>query len=79
MYYVYVLVSERTGRRYVGSCRDLEDRLRRHNEGRSKSTRHGVPWRLVYREVFLTRAAAVRRERYLKNGRGREELDAILG
>jgi len=43
MFYVYVLGSSKTGRRYVGSCEDLSDRLRRHNAGHSKATRHGIP------------------------------------
>jgi hypothetical protein len=44
MFYVYILRSEKTGRRYVGSCEDLDDRVRRHNAGEAKATRHGIPW-----------------------------------
>jgi putative endonuclease len=75
MFHVYVLRSTKTGRRYVGSCEDVDERLRRHNAGHSKSTRHGAPWGLIYREIFLTRAEAERKERYYKTGRGRDELD----
>jgi putative endonuclease len=75
LYQVYVLRSEKTGRRYVGSCEDLADRLRRHNAGESKATSHGVPWHLVYSEVLATRSDAIRRERHFKTGKGREELD----
>jgi len=75
IYYVYVLRSETTGRRYIGSCKDLADRLYRHNNGQSKATKCGVPWRLIYQESFATRAAASQRERYFKTGKGREELD----
>ena len=77
MFYVYVLRSSKTGRRYVGSCQDIEERLGRHNAGHSKATRHGIPWVLVHFEAFATRAEAVRRERYFKTGKGREELDAL--
>ncbi|MFL6528667.1 MAG: GIY-YIG nuclease family protein [Chthoniobacterales bacterium] len=38
MFYVYVLRSEKTGRRYVGSCEDVEQRLKRHNAAHSKAT-----------------------------------------
>lgn len=79
MFRVYVLMSEITGRHYTGSCEDLEDRLHRHNSGQSPATRHGTPWKLIHSEVFRTRAEAVRRERFLKTGRGREELQALLG
>ena len=77
MFHVYVLRSEKTGRRYVGSCENLDDRLRHHNAGESKATKHGVPWILIHRESFPTRAEAVTRERYYKAGRGRDKLDRI--
>jgi putative endonuclease len=78
VYFVYVLRSEKTGRRYIGSCLDLDDRLSRHNAGQSKATKHGVPWRLVHSEECMTRSDAIRREHYFKTGAGRDELDRIL-
>ena len=77
MFHVYVLRSEKTGRRYVGSCEDLETRVKRHNLGHSKATRHAVPWTLVHSETFSNRADAERKERYYKSGRGRDELDHL--
>ena len=77
MFYSYVLRSQKTGRRYVGSCEDLADRIRRHNAGESKATKHGMPWILVRSESFATRSEATQRERYYKTGRGREELDKV--
>ena len=78
VFHAYVRQSDKTGRRYTGSCEDLEERLRRHNAGETASTKHGVPWRVVYTESFATRAEAVRRERELKTGRGRDELRRLL-
>jgi putative endonuclease len=77
MFYVYVLKSAKTGRRYVGSCRNVDERLRRHNAGHSKATRRGIPWSLLHTERFLTRRKAVNKERYYKTGRGRDELDRL--
>jgi putative endonuclease len=77
MFHVYVLLSRTTGRHYVGSCEDVDERLRRHNAGHSKSTRHGIPWILTHSESFSTRAEAVRKERYYKTGRGRDELTTL--
>jgi len=77
MFYVYVLRSSKTGRRYVGSCENLGDRVRRHNAGHSKATRHGIPWILVHSESFSNRAYAARKERYYKSGRGRDELNRL--
>ena len=78
MYSVYVLISSKTGRRYVGSCADLSGRLRRHNAGESLATKHGLPWTLIHEEKFPTRSAATARERDFKTGRGRDELNQNL-
>ena len=78
MYFVYVLRSDQTNRNYVGFSADPTQRLGQHNEGLTKSTKGRGPWTLVYQERFQTRAEAMRRERYLKSGQGREELRRIL-
>ena len=77
MYHVYVLRSEKTGRRYVGSSQDIEKRTRQHNSGQSLATRHGVPWKLIHCEEFTNRAEAVRQERFYKTGKGRDFLDQL--
>jgi putative endonuclease len=77
MFYVYVLRSSKTGRRYVGSCENVDDRLRRHDAGHSKATRHSIPWILVHSESFSNRAEAAKKERYYKSGRGRDDLDRL--
>ena len=69
--------SQKTGRRYVGSCEDLRERIRRHNAGDSKATKPGAPWILVHSESFVSRSEAAQRERYYKTGRGRDELDKL--
>src|SRR5207248_807308 len=73
MFYCYVLRSQKTGRRYVGSCEDRYATLFRHNAGDTKATKHGVPWSLIHSEAFSTRGEATARERYYKTGRGRAE------
>lgn len=78
VYYAYVLLSKKTKRQYTGSCQDLPLRLEYHNRGNVKSTRHGVPWELVYAEEFDTRSDAMNRERYFKTGKGRKELEVLL-
>ena len=78
MFYCYVLLSKKTGRKYIGSCRDLKDRICRHNRGESKAAKHGRPWTLFRIEGFSTRREALTRERYYKTGRGRDELNKSL-
>lgn len=64
------LRSRVTGRRYVGSCGDLDRRLYEHNAGQCASTRNGVPWRLLHGESFSTRLEAA--ERALLHNRPRQ-------
>ena len=77
-YWVYVLRSLKTGRHYTGSCQDPQARLNQHNGGVSKATRHGIPWVVVHTESHPTRSAAMRRERFLKTGTGREEVRRLV-
>ncbi len=74
-YTTYILQSE-SGRFYIGQTNNLQNRLRRHNSGRSKFTKSRGPWRLVYSEQFSTRSEAVQRELELKRKHSR---GAILG
>ena len=78
MYFVYVLRSASTGRPYIGHSADPTQRAGQHNAGISKSTRNRGPWELAHQEAFATRAEAMRRERFLKSGQGREQLKGIL-
>ncbi len=71
MYYTYVLYSEKDGRLYTGVTRYLKARWTEHMNGRVCSTRYRRPLRLIYYEACQQWEDAVRRERYLKTGRGK--------
>jgi predicted GIY-YIG superfamily endonuclease len=75
MFEVYVLKSIKDEICYIGSGKRAEERLRRHNKGDYRFTKGHRPWRLVYVEKYPTRSEAVKRERFLKSGKGREWLD----
>ena len=78
MFYTYILYSEKTGKFYIGSTGDIEDRLYRHNSGQSKYTKSGVPWKLVHTEEFSTRAQAVRRENEIKKWKSHKRIAALV-
>jgi len=78
LFTTYVLRSRTTLRFYTGSTSDFDHRFEQHNQDQSASTKHRGPWEVVHREDFATLAEAVRRERYLKTGKGREELKRLL-
>jgi len=53
MWYVYLLISQKTKSWYIDLTRDLRKRILRHNMGKNKSTKHGLPWQLIYYEANL--------------------------
>ncbi|MFA4985031.1 MAG: GIY-YIG nuclease family protein [Candidatus Brocadiia bacterium] len=79
---VYVL-SNPQGRIYIGQTSDLPRRIVEHNTPehniRKHTSRIAGPWSLAYSEVFSTRSGAMRRERELKSGQGRQWLSELLG
>ncbi len=74
MYSTYVLRSESRNQLYIGSTSNLEIRFQEHNNNLATATKNRGPWKLVYHEDFPDRTSAVRRERFFKTGKGREEL-----
>ena len=76
MYYVYVIVN-REGKIYIGQTKDITKRLNDHNKGWSKYTRGKGEWKILFIERYNTRREAIRRERYLKSGKGREYIREI--
>ena len=69
-WYVYVL-QNKDKCWYIGLTRDLRKRILRHNSGMNKSTKYGLPWKLIYCEICLNKDDARAREKYLKSGMGR--------
>jgi predicted GIY-YIG superfamily endonuclease len=76
MYYVYLLQSEQHPKQqYVGQTRDLRQRLKEHNEGRSPHTAKFYPWILVAYFAFAREKTAIAFEKYLKSGSGRAFIE----
>ncbi|WP_234364024.1 GIY-YIG nuclease family protein [Lunatibacter salilacus] len=76
-YFVYILYSETTDRYYVGQTQNLEESMERHNSGRNKSTKPGIPWTLVHFELSSDRLSAMAREKYIKNHGSKRYLTLI--
>ena len=71
--YVYVLRNgDPNPRFYVGLTSDVREQLDDHNSGRYPTTARHRPWQLHVVVVFPDEARAIRFERYLKSGSGRE-------
>ncbi|MBW6457839.1 MAG: GIY-YIG nuclease family protein [FCB group bacterium] len=78
MYFTYILYSASTDRYYIGYTSDLEDRLRHHNSGGTKTTKRGIPWKIVYNESHGTKHDAVMREREIKKKKSRKHIEYLI-
>ena len=78
MYHVYILQSEPNGKFYIGSTGNLAERLKRHNGGRSKATKFGIPWKLVYTENFESRSEAIKREMEIKSWKSHLKVEKLI-
>jgi len=79
MFHVYILESEVSVRRYIGSCESLDRRLSKHNSGSVRSTKAYRPWKIIYTEEFETRSEAYKREKEIKSFKGGIKLKRLLG
>ncbi|MEJ5351107.1 MAG: GIY-YIG nuclease family protein [Melioribacteraceae bacterium] len=77
MFYVYVLLSLKDFKRYIGFTENLHRRLWEHNSGLVKSTKNRRPLKLIYHESFSSKHEAMMREKFFKSGRGRAFLDSL--
>ena len=75
-FFIYILRSKSNNKIYIGHTSNLNKRLSQHNNpnrpfgGYTKLNKG--PWEIVYKEVFITRNEAKKREKQLKSARGRK-------
>ena len=77
-YYVYILQSQKDGSYYIGSTQDLDDRIERHNQGRSKYTKVKRPWELIFSEEHPDRSSAIKREQEMKRHKRRMFIEDLV-
>ncbi|MFM2139668.1 MAG: hypothetical protein RJA57_1975 [Bacteroidota bacterium] len=66
-FFVYIIRSRSSEKYYIGQTNNLDQRLRRHNNGSESATAPYAPWDLAGAIEKQTRAEAVRLEAKLKN------------
>jgi putative endonuclease len=76
-YTVYVL-EDKKGLLYKGVTNCLDYRLFQHNNNLGNWTKNRGPFKLVYTEKYKIKTDALKREKYLKSGKGREFLKSTL-
>ena len=73
MYTVYVLYSIKFDKIYIGYTSNLKQRILSHNYlGKKGYTIRYRPWTVVHIEQFQTKSEAMKREKHLKSGQGRQ-------
>ena len=72
---VYILYSEKSNRLYTGYSANSIIRFYNHNLIAKKgfTIRHR-PWKMIYCEFFTTKHEAMKREKELKSGAGRQQI-----
>lgn len=78
MFYTYIIQSLQNNSYYIGSCQDIDERVRLHNHRRVKSTKPYTPWRLVYLEEYKALGGARQRETQLKSWKKRSAIERLI-
>lgn len=78
-YCVYILFSEKDKLLYTGFTTNIDERIKHHNAGKTKSTAPRRPLLLIFCEFYLFEADARKREMYFKTNPGKKAIKLMLG
>lgn len=73
-FYVYILLSRKDNKFYIGFTSNLKQRLTQHAKGEVRSTKNRRPFKLIHYEYFVNETDAKAREIFLKSGAGHRQL-----
>ena len=75
-YSIYILYSEKLNRYYIGSTKDIAQRIDQHNDPdfNQNWTKRGIPWQLFLSIPANTQQQALKIEHYLKKMKSRKYL-----
>jgi putative endonuclease len=77
-FYVYILLSFKDGKYYIGYTTELKSRLQAHAQGNVSSTRSRRYLQLIHYEYFINKKDAKAREVFLKSGAGHTQIKQFL-
>jgi putative endonuclease len=78
MFFVYILEALESKKYYIGQTENLEERVKKHNQGKNLSTKYYIPWRLKWSKEFETRSEAVKIEKKLKGIKKRIGIEKFV-
>ena len=80
MFTLYILYSGLLNRFYVGyTGSSAEERLKKHLANHKGFTGKQTDWKIVYTEVYDTKAAAMKRENEIKKWKSRIMIEKLIG
>jgi putative endonuclease len=77
-HFVYILKSLKDSKYYIGETSDVKSRLKFHNDGLQRSTRHRIPFELILVETFDNKQIALRREKEIKSWKGGNKFKNLI-
>jgi putative endonuclease len=76
---VYILYSKKFNKHYTGFTSNIIERFKSHNSLETKGyTLKFRPWEVIYLEFFYSKPDAMKREKHLKSGVGREFIQKFI-
>lgn len=66
-YFVYILISKKDHKLYIGCTKDFDQRFLEHNSKKVPSTKYRAPFDVLLVETFNEKGEAFNRERFLKS------------
>ena len=75
---MYIIQSRKNNRYYVGSTKNVQNRLIEHNAGKTRSTRHYIPWKVVFYKSYGNLNKAGKVERKIKKAKSRKIIEMII-
>jgi len=79
-YQVYILFSSNLHKYYIGfTGDDLIQRIRKHNSNHKGFTGGLGDWQLMFKEIFSSKAEAMKREKQLKGWKSRKMIEKLIG
>ena len=77
-FYIYILYSSHLDQYYIGHTENVADRIFRHTNSGSKSTKKASDWEIKYTEEFHSRQEAMQREVEIKKKKSRKYLEWLV-
>ncbi len=75
---VYIIYSPSLDQYYIGHTENLQDRIFRHKNSGSKSTKKANDWVLKFTEEFAVKSEAIKRELEIKSKKSRKYIEGLV-